>query len=230
MKIHYFRHDPCDELGIIQDWAVRNKLPLTSTLFYESSALPDVKEIDFLIIMGGPMGVYDEKSFPWLIQEKKFIREALKLNKKVLGICLGAQLIADVLGAKVYPNKFKEIGWFPVHFNSSIKETNILDFIPEILDVFHWHGDTYDLPVGAKHLAYSEACHNQAFIYNDKVLGLQFHFEATESSITNMIIYGSDELKKSDYVQSAEEIKLNCSMIGKNNEIMMKILDRMIRL
>jgi GMP synthase-like glutamine amidotransferase len=230
MKIHYFRHDVIDELGIIEEWASKKEIQLTSTLFYEGQDLPRVEEIDFLIIMGGPMGVYDEKEFPWLKKEKEFISKAIELDKKVLGICLGAQLIANALGAKVYPNQFKEIGWFPVHFTPSIKETGLLNFLPAMLTVFHWHGDTFDLPKGAKHLAYSEATNNQAFIYKDKVLALQFHFEATEASIANMLYYGSDELIKADFVQPAEEIRKNKNTMEENNKIMMKILDGMIGL
>ena len=109
LRIHYLKHDPSEGLGSIEDWIIKNNCKLTCTKLYEEHVFPDADSIDWLIIMGGPMSVYEEQKYPWLVEEKKFIHQVIHKNKVVLGICLGSQLIADVLGAKVYPNKLKEI-------------------------------------------------------------------------------------------------------------------------
>ncbi len=160
MRIHYLQHKPYESLGCIEEWISKSRHSLSATKFYEDTSLPKFSDFDFLIIMGGPMGVYDEDKYPWLKDEKKFIKESINDNKIVLGICLGSQLIADSLGSKVYKNKFKEIGWFPVKIKNEHKFFNSL---PEEIITAHWHGDTFDLPDGAVHIAESSACKNQAF-------------------------------------------------------------------
>ena len=114
MNIHFFQHVEFEGLGIIENWIRNNHHNLTATKFYSKLELPEINEIDFLIIMGGHMSVYDDNRYYWLKYEKDFIERAIKHNKKILGICLGAQLLAVTLGAKVHKNDFKEIGWFPV--------------------------------------------------------------------------------------------------------------------
>jgi len=191
LNIHYFTHVPFEGLAYIEEWAVNKGHKLTSTEFYKSKNLPDINKVDWLIIMGGPMSVNEEDEYPWLTDEKRFVKEAIEKGKIVIGICLGAQLITDVLGAKVYKNVYKEIGWFQVHFTESAKKLPLFSSFPDEMMVFHWHGETFDLPEGAIHLAESEGCKNQAFIYKDKVLGLQFHFEMTEKamySVCNFIL------------------------------------------
>lgn len=177
---------------------------ITYTRFFESPKLPDVEKVDLLIIMGGPMSVKDEAEFPWLTSEKEFIRNVITLGKPVLGVCLGAQLIASAMGAKVYPNQVKEIGWFPVQgvmHNSGA----ILGFPPS-LDVFHWHGETFDLPQGATLIARSEGCENQAFQIGSAVIGLQFHLETTPESAMEIVSNCRNELVPSKYVQTEEQI------------------------
>lgn len=127
------------------------------------------------------MGVHDEVQYPWLKEEKKFIENLIKHNKKILGICLGSQLIAQVLGAKVYKNSYKEIGWSLVY--STLDASKDYTFIPKEFVAFHWHGDTYDLPKNATHLFYNEATKIQGFVYNQNFWALQFHLESTEESI-----------------------------------------------
>ena len=114
MRAHYLQHVPFEGLGIIKPWLKVQGYELTNTPFYESALLPDPGEIDLLIVMGGPMSVNDEAEFPWLIDEKRFIRRCIEEDTSVLGICLGAQLIASSLQSRVYPNRVKEIGWFPI--------------------------------------------------------------------------------------------------------------------
>ena len=132
-----------------------------------------------MIVMGGPMNIYEEKKYPWLLREKCFIEDATKTGKVVIGICLGAQIIADVLGANVYAGEHKEIGWFPIFRTKEAGESIVFRDFPSELEVFHWHGDSFDLPSGCIRLAESAACPNQAFIYDERVVGLQFHLEVT---------------------------------------------------
>jgi GMP synthase-like glutamine amidotransferase len=204
MHAHYFQHVPFEGLGSIESWLQTAGFEITNTQFYESSELPYLNEIDLLIIMGGSMSVDDEDEFPWLILEKKFIRDIIESGKPVLGICLGAQLIASALGAEVYPNPVKEIGWLPVQAASSI-DASAFSFPPS-MEVFHWHGETFDLPPGATLIARSEGCENQAFQIGTSVIGLQFHLETTLKSAREIVSNCRDELIPSKYVQTEEEI------------------------
>jgi GMP synthase-like glutamine amidotransferase len=226
MKIHYLQHVPYEGLGCIQQWITSKKHELSSTKFFQNDSLPNPSEIDMLIIMGGPMSVNDESDYHWLKDEKKFIKQSIEKNKIVLGICLGAQLIADVLGYKIYNNNCKEIGWFPIKPTKQTKKSNLFNFLPDELTVFHWHGETFDIPNGAVHLAESEGCGNQAFVLNGKVIGLQFHFEVTENSVKEMTKHGKSELVKNKYVQSETEILKEKRLIKGNNEIMFKLLNK----
>jgi GMP synthase-like glutamine amidotransferase len=153
--------------------------------------------------MGGPMSVNDEAAFPWLVAEKRFVRDVIEAGIPVLGICLGAQVIANALGARVLPNPEKEIGWFPIQATAA--DGPAFTF-PESTTVFHWHGETFELPPGAVRLAKSEACANQAFQIGDKVIGLQFHLETTPDSAQEIIANSRHELTPSLYVQTEQEI------------------------
>ena len=224
MRIHCLQHVPFEGLGFIQNWINTNRYELTYTRFFEDYVLPSLDDFDFLIVMGGPMGVYDEDQYSWLNIEKEFIKQSIQENKKVLGICLGAQLIAASLGSKVYPNKQKEIGWFPIKkFENSINSNLFFDQSGTSLTVFHWHGDTFDLPLGSQLLASSEACVNQAFVYNERVVGLQFHLEMTEETIRTMLLNCGEELVDAPFIQTQSQI-LNSSFYIKENSIKMDLI------
>lgn len=229
MNLHFFQHVSFEGLGCIEEWILQNGHSLTATRFYGTHKIPSVNEIDGLIIMGGPMSVHDEKEYPWLKQEKEFIHQAVMTNKMVIGVCLGAQLIADVLGAKVYPNREKEIGWFPVRFTEHAKRIPPFRGLNPDLTVFHWHGDTFDLPTSGVHLASSEACINQAFLYKEKVLGLQFHLETTGGSLSQMIKHGNKELITGNYIQSEKDILRGHPFINENKRVLFSILDELTR-
>ena len=201
MRAHYLQHVPFEGLGSIENWLQRNGYAITSTRFYEHPDVPEVDGIDLLIVMGGPMSVNDEAEYPWIVAEKAFIRAVVAANKPVLGICLGAQLIASALGAAVYPNTVKEIGWFPVRATDG-KDARFQ--FPETVDVFHWHGETFDLPPRAIQLAESDGCQHQAFQIGDRVMGLQFHLETTPASVQALTTHCRDELVAEDTIQSAE--------------------------
>jgi len=222
LRIHYLQHIHFEGPGCIADWATNKGHNLSSTKFYEGEELPKLDAIDWLIIMGGPMNVNDEADYPWLKAEKAFIKEAIAAGKKIIGICLGSQLIASVLGSNVYPNTVKEIGWWPVQ---PVKQSNNVLFNgSDNFTVFHWHGDTFDLPEKAELLAFTSGCANQAFTYKNTVLGLQFHLEVTEELLSQMLIHGRHELVNGKYIQDQAAIKSQSHLIEGNNQRMYSLL------
>jgi GMP synthase-like glutamine amidotransferase len=229
LRVHCFQHVDYEDLGCIKDWCKMKGHQITYTRFYKGESLTQTANFDWLIVMGGPMGVYDNEKYCWLSNEKKVIETAIQHNKTVIGICLGSQLVAEVLGAKIYRNLEKEIGWFDVMLTEQGKRASITNGIQTISKVFHWHGDTFDLPLNTIHLSYSEACKNQSFLYKDNVLGLQFHFEVTEKSIKSMIKHGKHELKNEKYIQSEKEILSLIKNVELNNKTMFQILDNLAK-
>ncbi len=221
--IHYLMHVPFEGPGCIIDWAKKEGYDLIPLKMFSKTALPSPGEVNNLVIMGGPMGVRDEEEYPWFKAEKEFIRQVISQNSKVLGICLGAQVIAGILGAEVYKNEKPEIGWFPVNFTSDgIKIFNS----GKQMNVFHWHGDTFDLPKGARHLAFSKVTPNQAFSWNDHVLGIQFHLEITSDSMKKMLIACADQVEPSEFIQEIDQIKKHgASFIEAANKVMFSLLD-----
>jgi len=207
MRIHVLQHVPFEGPAGIADWAARKGYPITTTLLFDHTALPDQKEFDRLVVMGGPMGVKDEIRYPWMTREKEHVREAISNGKTVVGICLGAQLIADVLGGQVYPNPHKEIGWLPIELTEQGRSSGPLASLPHRFEVFHWHGDTFALPEGAVHLARSSGCENQAFLYGGRVLGLQFHLESTPESVVDIVSNCAEDIVPGEYVQEAARIR-----------------------
>lgn len=229
LRIHCFQHVQFEGLGCILDWINKQHHSVTYTRFYENPILPDIQDFDWLIVMGGPMGIYDEVQYPWLLGEKQFIQKALAANKTILGICLGSQLLADALGEKVYAHTQKEIGWFELSPTAQGLEQG---FWGESLSgskrmVFHWHGDTFQIPAKATHLAYSACCNRQAFIYKDNVLGLQFHLEVTPESLQGMLQHGAHELIPAEYVQTSVQIESQSAHMQANNQWMYALLERL---
>jgi len=222
MKLHYLQHVPFEGLGYIEEWAAFREMQATCTRLYAGDSLPPIESFDWLVIMGGPMGIYDHQEHPWLVDEKTFLRNSIEAGKTVVGICLGAQLIADVLGAKVYPGAHKEIGWFSVRRNREAPE-----WIPDEFTAFHWHGDTFDLPRGTIPLGSSDACANQGFIYQDRVIALQFHLESTHQSIEALIENCPDELVDGPYIQTAMQIRSSYSELTAMNVVLSELLDQL---
>lgn len=225
MRIHYLQHVPFESPANIVNWAYKNGHKLTGTHLYNFEAVPDIDQLDWLIVMGGPMNIYEESKYPWLKYEKKFIRQAIDKGKFVLGICLGAQLITDVLGGKVTKNSQAEIGWFPVNFNLETLKLSFFKDIPEEIYVFQWHNDTFStLGEGCTCIASSKACKHQAFIYKEHVIGFQFHMESTEVSINSLIDNCSDDMKGGSFVQNKEEIEAAMEHLKIANSIMDQLL------
>jgi len=226
-RIHYFQHVPFEGLGSIGEWISMNGHSLTVTKLFENADFPEISDIDWLIVMGGQMNVYDEEQFPWLKDEKRFIRQAIDAGKTVLGICLGSQLVSSALGAKVYKNRENEIGWFDIELTSLAQSGNLFFDMGSRIKVFHWHGDTFDLPVNAILLASSDCTKNQAYVYKNKVLALQFHLEPTLDSLMEMIEGGRDEITTGEYVQTEKEVLKNKRLIEPGRKILFTLLTRL---
>jgi GMP synthase-like glutamine amidotransferase len=203
MRTHVLQHVEFENTGAISAWMKSRNATVTYTRFFAGDLLPKIDGLDCIVIMGGPMSVNDEMKFPWLHSEKDFIRYAHERGIPMIGICLGAQLIAGAFGARVYGNTHKEIGWFPV--TSVPSKENTFRF-PERFPAFHWHGETFDLPEGSVHLARSAGCNHQAFQIGNNVIGVQFHLETTPDSARRLVENCRDELRVGRYIQSEKQI------------------------
>lgn len=229
MRLACLQHVPFEGPAFIARWAAENHTSLRTVALYDGEPLPDISAYDGLVVMGGPMGANDDFEYAWMGPEKKVIAEALWRQQPLLGVCLGAQLIAAAAGSRVYPNPKKEIGWFPV---DKLRQTDTCVFAPLLPDrftAFHWHGDTFTMPEGAVHLAATQTCRNQAFAIGDHVLGLQFHLEILPEGVEALIDNCGDELVPSYSVQTAREIRTGNSHAGKANTIMKGLLDRLFK-
>jgi GMP synthase-like glutamine amidotransferase len=198
---------------------------VSRTRLYLDEPLPPIGNIDWLIIMGGPMGVYDDEEYPWLTAEKHYIGEAIKAGKIVLGICLGAQLIAAAMGARVSRNRHQEIGWFRVNGNEAAGSAPLAGVLPNSVEAFHWHSDTFELPPGAVLLASSEACTHQAFCIGKNVIGFQFHLETTPGSAAALIENCGDALVASRFVQTGAEMTAEPGRFERINHVMAAAID-----
>jgi GMP synthase-like glutamine amidotransferase len=207
MRIHVLQHVSFEGPAAIADWAERRGHPVAVCHLYAGDALPALADFDRLVVMGGPMSVGDTQEHPWLAAERACIAEAVAAGKSIVGVCLGAQLIAAALGARVFRNTQKEIGWFPIELTAPAQTLDICDGLPATQTVFHWHGDTFDLPPGAVHLAASAACAHQAFLLDGRVLGLQFHLESTPASVAAICEACGDEILPAARVQTAAEMR-----------------------
>jgi len=200
-NVHYFQHVPFEGLGAIEGWATRSGHRLSCTRFCDGDPLPALEEVDWLVIMGGPMSVHDERAYPWLKREERFIESAIRARRVVLGVCLGAQLVADVLGAKVHANRFKEIGWFPIQRTAD-----------------------------AVRLAQSEGCENQGFVYHDRVVGLQFHLEVTKAGAEQLVANCAADLTDGPFVQQPEMMLGDESRFSNINDVLVRLLDQLTRI
>jgi GMP synthase (glutamine-hydrolysing) len=229
MKAHVFQHVPFEWLGSIEPWFKSEKFDVEATRFFRNEAPPKHTEFDWLIVLGGPMNIYQYDEYPWLRDEKDVIARALERGKTVLGICLGAQLIADVLGAETSRNHEREIGWFPVEFHDEIREHPAFKDLEKEQTVFHWHGDTFDIPDGAVEVAQSAGCKNQGFLYGDNVLGIQFHMETTESAARDLIEHSLHEITSGSYVQQPEYILTQSHLFKQINVQMDNLLNGLLQ-
>ena len=230
MHIHYFQHDHFEDLGYIGDWAASHNYTTSATRFDIKPEFPPHENYDWLVVLGGKMGVHDSDQYPWIIQETEFIKVAIALEKTVLGICLGSQLLANALDAKVYKNSEPEMGFFPVMFNQHAHSDSIFKYFPDELNVMHMHFDSFDLPKGAIAMAHSKVTPCQAFRYGNNVFALQFHFEITESNAPVFIREVTPEIVPGRLVQQPSEMLQNISSCALNNQVFSKMLDGILLL
>lgn len=210
MRLHILQHVEFEGPGHIATWARATGHELAFTHLYRGEPLPEHRDYDGLVVMGGPMGVHDHAEFPWLAEEREFLATAMAKGRLVLGVCLGAQLIAAALGAEVRRNAHKEIGFFDIRLSPVARSTHLFRTFPASFPVLHWHGDTFGLPRHAVHLAESQGCANQGFLLGEHVLALQFHLETEAESLESMLDNCAAELEDAaggPFVQSAEAIR-----------------------
>jgi len=183
MKSLIIKHVDIEGPGLIEYFLNQKRIPYQVLCLDSGARLPKLEGFTHVVILGGPMNVYEEDHYPFLREEDLFIKEAIQRGKFVLGICLGAQLIAKALGAKVFKASLKEIGWYDILLTMIGSKDPLFSNLPKTFPVFQWHGDTFEIPKGGKLIATSTSVPHQAFRYGDNAYGLQFHLEVTEKMI-----------------------------------------------
>ncbi|MFN5515043.1 MAG: type 1 glutamine amidotransferase [Cyanobacteriota bacterium] len=209
MRVQVLQHVPFESLGTMAAWFNQEGFTVAYTRFFQNDPLPGPADADWIIVLGGPMSVNDEAQYPWLAAEKAFLCQAMEAEKRILGICLGAQLLASALGSPVYPAPEREIGWFPIFSETRDQISGISGEtfkFPENPTVFHWHDETFDLPSQTRRLAHSAVCPNQAFQLGPRILGLQFHLEMTPAGVESLVRECGAELTEGRYVQTPAEL------------------------
>ena len=229
MRILFLQHDPLDGPGALLEWAQSREHTVSFCLICKGDPLPSIESFDLLVSLGGPMGAYEEEKFPWLMAEKEFLKQAFASGKRILGLCLGCQLLADALGGRAYRHTCKEFGWQPIE----PLEVGVDWFQTKSpFYAFQWHGDTYSLPPGGIQLARNKATEQQAFLLRgpagDQVLGLQFHLEWTEQMAREAISEPGVAPPPSEFVQSPEEILCDLSLYDSAKRRFFTLMDRFV--
>jgi len=225
--VHFLLNAPFEKPGFILSWVRRRRLSAVFHHLYEGDPLPWPKPEDWLVVMGGPMSVHDERKFSWLAKETRTIESAIAGGRRVLGICLGAQLMASALGASVEPNPEKEIGWHEVRRLSGVGKAPLFAGFPGRWMAFHWHGDRFAVPAGGRHLASSLACAEQAFDYGGRAAGLQFHLEVSDSDISRFIAHGGHDLVKGPFIQSPTAMLGRARWIREARRLLGRLLENL---
>lgn len=225
MHVHIIIHAPFEKPGVIETWAIQNNHSLSFTHTYRGEQLPDISAIDFLIIMGGPQSPLELDTYPYLRDEIALAKLAIIQKKAVVGICLGAQIIGESLGAKTEHSPNREIGIYPVQLTKEGCNDPIFSQLPTSFEVMHWHNDMPGILPDSAILAYSEGCPRQIIRYNDLTYGLQCHMEMTNELIRGMIEHCQQDLIPGKYIQTVE--KLLSTQMKEVNEKMIHILNHL---
>lgn len=224
-RLHVLEHVPFEGPGHIAPWAAARGFAMRSTRLHAGDPLPAMDAFDWLIVMGGPMNIYEDDPYPWLAEERRFIKSAVSSGKKILGICLGAQLLADALGSTVFRGTVREIGWHPVVLTPQASVSPLFADFPASFPAFHWHGDTFPIPKGAVHIARSAGCPSQAFVYEDRAIGVQFHLESTEETVEALIRHCGMEITPGPYIQDEATIRQHTPLYAPKAQ---KLLERLL--
>ncbi len=227
MKIACIQHVPFEEEGTIQSWAHLRNVSLELIRIFKDEPLPDPETLSGIVLLGGSMGVYDEASIPFLKAEKAWLKEALKTDTPILGICLGSQLLAEQLGGHVSSHPQQEIGWLDITLTEACLAHPLFDQMEETMNVFQWHGDRFSIPPQTIPIASSKACESQGFIYKDNVVGLQFHLEMTERTIEHLIEKCAADLAPGPFVQPVDVIRKNTWRTASTHDTLFTLLDRL---
>ncbi len=245
LRIHVFQHVPHEGSGSLASVFAAQGAELATTRFFADDPLPSPDAFDLLLVLGGPMNVYEHARYPWLAEETAFIGEALRAGKAVLGLCLGAQLMAVALGGRVTANAHREIGWWPVERIPDADDNERASCFPERFTTFHWHGDTFSIPPGAVALFRSEACAHQGFAWGARAVGLQFHPEITADAVEAWIEVAQKsgttgaggesggDLRPGPYVQTAAAMRdgagARAGLVAENNRAMERLFTVLTR-
>jgi GMP synthase-like glutamine amidotransferase len=217
MRIGVTQHEVCEGPGEIANWAGDRGHSVEVAHLYRGDPVPSVDALDALVVMGGEMNIHQYRQHPWLKPERLLVEAAMAQGKPVIGICLGAQVIADALGARVAQNPVYEIGWFPIAFTPEAHAR--FPKLPASATVLHWHGDTFDLPPGSTRIATSEACPEQGFAIPGKCLGLQFHLEMDPDLVRQTVKASIGPWPNGPYVQTPEHIFENAATYSEKNRL-----------
>ncbi|MCX7964298.1 MAG: type 1 glutamine amidotransferase [Candidatus Sumerlaea chitinivorans] len=226
MNLLCLQHVEFEGPAAIYEWANSRGHGLEILRMNSGGTMPALKEWDGLIVLGGPMSVHDESTIPWMHIEKDFLRQAVSAGKRVLGICLGAQLLAEVLGGEVRRAPSREIGWFPITWTKEALRSPLVAGFPPTILAFHWHGEMFSIPKDAVALASSAACPHQGFWYPPHVLALQFHLEATTESIRSLLHHCPHDLVAGPWCQTADEMEAGLHYCEIANSYLFALLDR----
>jgi GMP synthase (glutamine-hydrolysing) len=231
MKLHIIMHESFEAPAAIEAWALNKGYDLTYTRLYDGNTLPEGSDFDFLVVMGGPQSpATTTEECPYFNAQKEmtFIKAAIDQDKPVVGVCLGAQLIGQALGAAFEHSPNREIGVFPVTLTEDGKHDPMVGALPEKFSVGHWHGDMPGLATGARILAVSEGCPRQIVRYTPNVYGFQCHFEFTPEAIEGLIENSTDELEEYaalPYVESPAQLRGHD--YTEMNELLFSFLDKL---
>lgn len=231
MRLLLLEHDPavCPFSNVIR-WAKKNNHPVKIVEVFTGEPCPGLDDFDWLMVMGGSQHAWDEEGNSWLRSEKEFLSRTLASGKMVLGICFGAQLLAEALGGRVFPNPYQEIGWHEVSLTPEGKESFLFHSLPNSFVTFHWHSDHFSLPPGCQRLAFNEPTENQAFIMPGRpVVGLQFHPEYTREMVASYALHYGHEWKEGPYVAGKEKTLERTQQVQDTYWLMETLLDRMFR-
>lgn len=206
MNILFVTHADFEKPGSIETWAKQRGHHTHEVSPYKGEKMPNINDFDLLVVMGGPQSPLEMTRSPYLEDEIILIKQAIIKHKRIIGICLGAQLIGEALGAKTERSPCREVGMHLVELHAEAKFDPIFSFFPDKFDVMHWHSDMPGIPAGATLLASSEGCPRQIFRYGDRIYGFQCHFELTQELVKGMIKNCPDDLKAGTYIRSEKEL------------------------